>query len=78
MSSGPDCILVVVLKICELKLFDMLAEFFNICVKESCFPDCWSISFVVPVFWNVGENLQLKTIVFLVFSLWLKKSLKDV
>ena len=39
-ASGPDCILVVVLKNCELKLSYILAELFNKCLKESCFPDC--------------------------------------
>ena len=26
------------------------------CLKESCFPDCWKVSSVVPVFKNVGER----------------------
>ena len=26
------------------------------CVKESCDPDCWKVSSVVPVFKNVGER----------------------
>ena len=34
-ASGPDCILVVVLKICEPKLSYILAKLFNICLKES-------------------------------------------
>ena len=25
------------------------------CLKESCFPDCWKVSSVVPVFKNVRE-----------------------
>ena len=25
------------------------------CMKESCFPDCWKVSSVFPVFKNVGE-----------------------
>ena len=25
------------------------------CLKESCFPDCWKVSLVVPVFNYVGE-----------------------
>ena len=37
--SGPDCILVVVLKNCEPELFYILAELFNKFLKESCFPD---------------------------------------
>ena len=39
-ASGPDCIPVVVLKNCELKLSYILAELFNKCLKQSCFPDC--------------------------------------
>ena len=54
-SSGPDCIPVVVLKNCEPKLFYILAELFNKCLKESCFPDCWKASSVVTVFKNAGE-----------------------
>ena len=26
------------------------------CLKESCFPDCWKLSLVVPVFENIGER----------------------
>ena len=39
-ASGPDCIPVVVLKNSEAELSYTLAEFFNKCLKESCFPDC--------------------------------------
>ena len=39
-ASGPDCIPVVVLKTCEPELSYILAELFNKCLKESCFPDC--------------------------------------
>ena len=42
--SGPGCILVVVLKSCEPELSYILAELFNMCLKESCFPDCWKVS----------------------------------
>ena len=44
----------VVLKNCEPELSYKLAEFFNICLKESCFLDCWKVSSVAPVFKNVG------------------------
>ena len=54
--SGPDCIPVVVLKNCEPKLSYILAKLFNNCLKESCFPDCWKVSLVVPAFKNVGER----------------------
>ena len=49
-ASGPDYISVVVLKNCEPELSYILAELFNKCLKESCFPDCWKVSSVVPVF----------------------------
>ena len=39
-ASGPDCITVVVLKNCEPELSHILAELFNKCLWESCFPDC--------------------------------------
>ena len=55
-ASGPDCIPVVVLKNCEPELSYKLAELFSKCLKDSCFPDCWKLSSVVPVFKNVGER----------------------
>ena len=55
-ASGPDCIPVMVLKNCQLELSYMLAELFNKCLKESCFPDYWKVSSVVPLFKNVGER----------------------
>ena len=39
-SSGPDYIPVMVLTNCEAELSYILAELFNKCLKESCFPDC--------------------------------------
>ena len=59
-ASGPDCIPVVVLKNCEPELSYILAELFNKCLEESCFPDCWKVSSVVPVFKNVGERSTAK------------------
>ena len=56
----PDCIPVVVLKNCEPELSYILAELFNKYLKESCFPDCWKVSSVVPVFKNVGEKSTAK------------------
>ena len=73
-ASGPDCIPAVVLKNYELKLSHILAELFNKCLKESCFPGCWKVSSAVLVFKNVGERLLLKTTALLVFFLWLVKS----
>ena len=59
-ASGPDCIPVVVLKNCEPELSYMLVKLFNKCLKESCLPDCWKVSLVVPVFKNVGERSTAK------------------
>ena len=53
-AAGPDCAPVVVLNNCEPKLSYILAEFFNMCLKESHLPDCSKVSLVVPVFKNVG------------------------
>ena len=39
-ASGPDCIPAVILKNCEPELSYTLAEPFNMCLRESCFPDC--------------------------------------
>ena len=58
--SGPDCIPVVVLKSFEVGLSYILDELFNKCLKEFCFPDCWTVSSVVPVFKNVGERFTAK------------------
>ena len=59
-ASGPDCITVVVPKNCEPELSYMLAELFDKCLKNSCFPDCWKVSSVVPVFKNIGERSTAK------------------
>ena len=59
-ASGPDCILVVVLKNCEPELSYIFAKLFNKCLKESCFPDCSKLSSVFPVFKNVGERFAGK------------------
>ena len=77
-ASGPDCNPVVVVKYCEPELSHKLAELFNKCLKESCFPDCCKVSPVVPVFKNVWQRLQLKTTILLVFFLALVKSLKNL
>ena len=59
-ASGPDCIPVVVLKNCELKLSYILAELFSKCLKKCCFPNCWKVLSVVPEFKNVGERSTAK------------------
>ena len=55
-TSGLDCIPVVVLKNSEPKLFYIIAELFNNCLKESYFPDCWKVSSAAPVFKNIVER----------------------
>ena len=55
-ASGPDCIPDVVLKKCEPELSYILAELFNKRLKESCFPDCWTLYLRMS-----GKGLQLKT-----------------
>ena len=59
-ASGPDCIPVVVLKNCEPELSYILAELFNKCLKESCFPDCWKVSYEIAVFKNAGGRSTAK------------------
>ena len=59
-ASSPDCIPVVVPKNCESELSHILAEVFNMCLNEACFPNCCKISLVVPVFKNVGERYAAK------------------
>ena len=54
--SGLDCIPVVVLKNSEPELLYIIAELFNNCLKESCFPDCWKVSSVASVLKNIGER----------------------
>ena len=60
MAPSLDCIPVVVLKNWEPELSFMLTKLFNICLEKSCFPDCWKVSSVVPVFKNVGERSTAK------------------
>ena len=59
-AFGSDCIPVVALKNCEPELSYILAELFDKSLKESCFPDCWKVSSVVPVYKNVGERSAAK------------------
>ena len=47
-ASGPECIPVFVLKNCAPKLSNSLAEFFNICLKESFFHTFFNWYFAVP------------------------------
>ena len=51
----------VVVRNCEPNLSYILAELINKCLKQSCFPDCWRVSSLVPVFKNVGERSIAKS-----------------
>ena len=77
-ASSPDCIPVVLLINCEPELSYILTELFNKCLKESCFPDCWMVSWVVPVFKNVGERCTAESYYPLLFFLWLVKSFRKL
>ena len=77
-ASGSYCVPVVILKNCDPELSCILAELFNMCLKESSFPDCWKVSLVIPVFKNVGKRSAAKNYHLLVFFLWLVKSLKNL
>ena len=60
--SGRDCVLVVVLKNFEAQLSYILAEIFNICLKEFCFQNFWKVLSVVPVFkecWGEEHSYKL-------------------
>ena len=59
-TSGPDCSSVVVLRNYELELSKILAELYNKCLKQSCFPDFWKVSLMVPVFKNIAERSTAK------------------
>ena len=59
-ASGPDCNSVVALKNCEPELLYKVAELFNMCWKESCFPDFWKVALVVFVFKNIEERFTTK------------------
>ena len=59
-ASCRHCIPVVVVKNCEPQLWYILAERFNMCLKEFCFPDCCKVSSVAHVFKNVGERSTAK------------------
>ena len=50
----------VILKNCVSELSYILPELFTNGLKEFCFPDCWKVSLVVPVFKNVGERSTAK------------------
>ena len=59
-ASGPDSTPVVVLKNYRSEFSYMLAEFFDMCLKESFYPGYGKVSPVVIVFENVGERSMAK------------------
>ena len=77
-ASGSDCITVVLIKNSQPELSDILPELFNVCLKETFFPDCWKVLLVFPVFKMLEKGVRLKTTVLLVFFLRLVKSLKNL
>ena len=50
-----------VLKNCEPELSYILPELLKKCFKKSCFPDCWKVSSLVPVFKKIGEKSTAKS-----------------
>ena len=50
----------VVLKNCQPQPSYILAELLNKHLKESCFPDCWKVLSVLPLFKNVVEISRAK------------------
>ena len=60
-ASVLDCIPVVALRSYESELSYILVELLKMCLRESCFRDCWKVSLVVPVFKNVGESSTTKS-----------------
>ena len=72
--SSTDCIPVVVLKNYKPELSYILAKLFNMCLKESCFPDCWKVLYLRMLV----KGLVLKTTALLVLFLWLVKSWKNL
>ena len=59
-ASGPDCIPVTVLNNWEPDFSCIVAELFNKCLKESCFPDYWKVPSVLPVFKSGEERSTAK------------------
>ena len=56
--SGPKFIAVVVLKNCESEFSYILAELFNMCLKESFFTDCGKVTSVVQLYLRMlGKGL---------------------
>ena len=50
----------MVVKKYESELSCILAELFKMCMKETCFQDCWNVSSVFHVFKNARERSAAK------------------
>ena len=59
VTTNFDCIPMVVLKNCEPQFSYILAELFNICLKDSCFPDFWKVPSVALYLRMLGKGPQL-------------------
>ena len=68
----------VVLKYCEPELSYVPAKLFNMCLKDSCFSECWMSHRWSLHLRMLGKGLLLKTTALLVLILWLVKSLKNL
>ena len=55
-AFASDFIPVLVLKNCKPDLSNILPELFHMRLKESCFPDYWIVSSVVPAFNKCRDN----------------------
>ena len=58
--SDPDCMLEVVPKSFVPEFSYILFKLFSMCLTETCFPDFWKASSVVPEFENVGKKSMTK------------------
>ena len=82
-SSGLDFSPLVIRKNCESEFSYILAELFNWCLKESCFPDFWKVSSLIVVFKNAGERSTAKiycpvSLIFLVSKVFYKLENKRI
>ena len=55
-ATGPDGIPVIVLQKCSPELSPILTKLFKKCLAEFCFPSCWKLPSVIPVFKNTEES----------------------
>ena len=72
------CVSGLVLKNYESGLPYILADLFNMCLKEPCFPGFWKVSSLAPVFQNFGERSSNKNYHPFSLLLLLVKSLKNL